>query len=62
MEETAVTMDSPTKKDVTKKTTTTYTYGTLDSHGNWTEQTEHITSDDKTKVPHLFKRIITYKE
>jgi hypothetical protein len=62
MEETSVTMDSTTKKDVTKKTITTYTYGALDSHGNWTEQTEHIISDDKTKVPHLYKRVITYKE
>ncbi|MEO7046366.1 MAG: hypothetical protein ABI091_13735, partial [Ferruginibacter sp.] len=62
MEETSVTMDSTTKKDVTKKTTTTYTYGAMDSHGNWTEQTEHITSDDKTKVPHLYKRVLTYKE
>ncbi len=62
MEETAVSKDSATKQDVTKKTTTTYTYGATDSHGNWTEQTEHLTSDDKTKVPHLYKRTITYKE
>ncbi|MEO8413296.1 MAG: hypothetical protein ABI472_06535 [Ginsengibacter sp.] len=62
MEETAVTKDSATKQDVTKKTTTTYTYGGTDSHGNWTEQTEHLTSDDKTKVPHLYKRVMTYKQ
>lgn len=62
MEETSVSLDSATKKDVTKKTTTTYTYGAVDSHGNWTEQTEHITGDDKTKVPHFNKRILTYKQ
>ncbi len=62
MEETSVSLDSATKKDVTKKTTTTYTYGAVDSHGNWTEQTEHITGDDKTKVPHFYKRTITYKQ
>ena len=62
MEETVVSKDSATKQDVTKKTTTTYTYTAPDSHGNWTEQTEQITSDDKTKVPHLYKRSITYKE
>jgi hypothetical protein len=62
MEETSITMDSSTKKDIIKKTTTTYTYGAPDKNGNWTEQTEHITSDDKTKRPHYYKRTLTYKE
>lgn len=62
MEETSVSKDSATKQDVTKKTTTIYTYSAPDSHGNWTEETEQITSDDKTKLPHLYKRTITYKE
>ena len=57
-----VTKDSATKKDVTKKSTTINTYGAMDSHGNWTEQTEQITGDDTSKKPHLYKRVITYKQ
>lgn len=62
IEATSVTKDSATKKDVTKKSTTINTYGAMDSHGNWTEQTEQITGDDTSKKPHLYKRVITYKQ
>jgi hypothetical protein len=53
MEETAIRKGSATKQDVTNKTTITYAFP--DSDGNWMEEMEHLISDDKTKVPHLYK-------
>ena len=51
MNETTVTKDS------TSKTTTSYTYETWDSQGNWLQQTTHIKNAPKK----IIKRIITYK-
>lgn len=58
LDETNVTTDPKTKAESTKNTTTTYTYDSWDSHGNWTQQT---TYNEKGKPTKIVKRIITYR-
>ncbi len=62
IEEATVALDSATKRDVTKKSTTINTYSSPDSHGNWMEQREQVTGDDTSKKPHVYKRRISYRQ
>ncbi len=59
LDEITVAMDTKTKKDSTKNTVTTFTYETLDPHGNWIQQTS---INEKGKPTKIVKRIITYKQ
>jgi hypothetical protein len=59
LDEMTVTKDPKTKKDSTKTTSTTYTYDSWDTHGNWTQQTS---INEKGKPTKVVKRFIVYKE